>query len=128
MTPETLDHLAALRDRLNSRLQDLQADIARASGLQPVRDSSGTSEVTDRKDDAARSQIFEVAKAEEQRDLEEAMQIDNALQRMKSGSYGTCEQCGSSIPLQRLLVQPAAERCLECQKALETEARHRSAS
>lgn len=93
--------------------------MAAAEDLDPVRSSSESSEVTDRKDHAGRLQLSEVIEAEEQRDLEEVRQIDKALLRMESGSYGTCEQCGRAIPLQRLLVQPAAQRCLECQKDLE---------
>ena len=120
MNSNVLDHLATLRERLDSRRLELQAKIAATQELLPIRDSSGSSEVTDRKDHAERLQLSEVIEADEQRDLEEVRQIDKALQRMNSGSYGICEQCGNAIPLQRLLVQPAAERCLGCQRDLES--------
>ena len=120
MNPDVLDYLAMLRERLDSRRLELQAEIASTKELLPIRNSTGSSEVTDTKDRAGRLQMSEVIEADEQRDLAEVRQIDKAIQRMNSGNYGTCEQCGSAIPLQRLLVQPAAERCLGCQEDLET--------
>jgi RNA polymerase-binding transcription factor DksA len=38
----------------------------------------------------------------------------NALQRLRSGTYGQCIHCGRSIPLGRLLVIPETEHCLSC--------------
>jgi DnaK suppressor protein len=40
--------------------------------------------------------------------------LANALQRLRSGSYGQCIHCGKSIPLGRLLVIPETEHCLSC--------------
>ena len=45
------------------------------------------------------------------RDLAE---IDEALTRWRSGDFGRCEGCGRSIPPERLLVRPAARRCVPC--------------
>ena len=53
------------------------------------------------------------------RDLEELRDIDSALQRIESGDYGTCEQCGNDIDYRRLEVQPTAMRCIECQAQYE---------
>ena len=49
------------------------------------------------------------------------MKIDNALLRIKSGSYGICKYCGMEIPEKRLDVVPFAELCVDC---AEDEARH----
>lgn len=38
-----------------------------------------------------------------------------ALCRMDEGTYGTCEQCGRPIELERLEVIPQTARCLTCQ-------------
>jgi RNA polymerase-binding protein DksA len=46
--------------------------------------------------------------------------IDAALQRLKNGSYGTCEQCETAIPLERLEMQPMSRLCIHCQHAAET--------
>lgn len=41
-------------------------------------------------------------------------QIEQALERMEQGEYGTCILCGSPIDIERLKVQPEADLCLEC--------------
>lgn len=40
--------------------------------------------------------------------------IDDALERIESGSFGVCNECGSPIPRERLEALPYAERCIEC--------------
>ena len=37
-----------------------------------------------------------------------------ALRRMAEGSYGTCERCTATIPLERLEVLPHARFCVPC--------------
>ena len=44
------------------------------------------------------------------RDLDD---IENALERMDSGSYGICEVCGDTIGLDRLEVMPATRFCIQ---------------
>jgi DnaK suppressor protein len=38
-----------------------------------------------------------------------------ALRRMDDGTYGSCEQCGGQIDIERLEVLPQAALCLPCQ-------------
>jgi RNA polymerase-binding transcription factor DksA len=42
-------------------------------------------------------------------------QVERALERVREGGYGLCEECGHRIPAERLRYQPAATRCVECQ-------------
>jgi DnaK suppressor protein len=79
--------------------------------------------VGDRKDDAMRGQLAELSSQQEERDREELRQVEAALHRLDSGTYGDCERCDEPIPLQRLLVQPAATRCAGCQARHEETAR-----
>ncbi|GIV26213.1 MAG: hypothetical protein KatS3mg027_0027 [Bacteroidia bacterium] len=51
----------------------------------------------------------------------ELMQIDYALQRIREGTYGICEECGKEIPLGRLQVMPYTTLCVECQAQQEEE-------
>ncbi len=46
---------------------------------------------------------------------ENRAQVERALERVKQGAYGLCEDCGHKIPSERLKYQPAATRCVECQ-------------
>lgn len=45
--------------------------------------------------------------------------IDVALSKLKEGSYGICEDCGSVISEERLRVMPHAVLCVECQEQRE---------
>ena len=42
--------------------------------------------------------------------------VEAALKSIKSGTYGTCEDCSKSIPLARLEVAPWASKCMNCQQ------------
>ena len=46
--------------------------------------------------------------------LQEIAQIKHAMDRIKSGQYGLCSQCGEPIAPQRLKAQPTATRCIAC--------------
>ena len=41
--------------------------------------------------------------------------VQDALQRIEHGTYGTCADCGSAIPQGRLDARPEASRCVKCQ-------------
>jgi DnaK suppressor protein len=109
-------NLSSLRQLLLSRLDELRAEL-QASEFPTDRPVSG--EVIDHKDEAARLQMAETRGAEEQRDADELAQVKAALHRLDTEGYGRCAACEEPIPLQRLMVQPAATRCAACQAAHE---------
>ena len=41
--------------------------------------------------------------------------VVDALQRLASGTYGTCVDCGGPVPDGRLEAKPEASRCVTCQ-------------
>ncbi|MGD9031809.1 MAG: RNA polymerase-binding protein DksA [Desulfobacteraceae bacterium] len=43
-------------------------------------------------------------------------EIDDALERIKDGTYGYCEDTGEEIGLKRLEARPTARLCLEAQE------------
>jgi DnaK suppressor protein len=112
----TQNHLKVLRDLLEYRLRDLRRDLR---GAQSVRSDATSSGVIDRKDQAESEQTSALADAEEQRDWGELARIERALSRLDHGGYGDCLECGTPIPIKRLLAQPAAELCVACQQAQE---------
>lgn len=63
--------------------------------------------------DSSQDEISSQLAAVEARELGS---IENALERMKDGSYGTCEICGGKIPLARLQALPYATMCISCQR------------
>ena len=46
-------------------------------------------------------------------------QIDVALRRIDEGTYGTCEECGKPIPVERLRAVPWATLCIDDQRKRE---------
>jgi DnaK suppressor protein len=46
-------------------------------------------------------------------------QIDEALERIDNGSYGTCQRCGKAIAVERLEARPWATLDIDCQRELE---------
>ncbi|RVU46253.1 TraR/DksA family transcriptional regulator [Rubrivivax rivuli] len=54
--------------------------------------------------------------AAEQRELQAT---GAALQRLTQGAYGLCSDCGTTIPFDRLKVEPSALRCVPCESTHE---------
>ena len=50
------------------------------------------------------------------RHIRELRQIESARTRMREQDFGVCVDCGEDIRFERLQVQPAATRCIDCQK------------
>jgi len=50
------------------------------------------------------------------RQQKQLKEIQEALERLKQGEYGICEDCGEPIPEQRLRLFPAAKLCVRCQE------------
>jgi len=42
--------------------------------------------------------------------------VESALERLESGTYGRCSDCGAEIRAARLRAMPSAERCRDCQE------------
>lgn len=39
-------------------------------------------------------------------------EVEEALEKIDNGTYGTCDECGEEIPLDRLEANPAARTCV----------------
>ncbi len=69
-------------------------------------------------DDA--SEVFEqtknlALKSHLERKLE---QVELAIERVRRGTYGTCDKCGKAISPERLQALPYATLCLDCAKVV----------
>ena len=123
MNVDTQGHLPTLRGLLTFRIRELSADL---HALQLARErllsDVAATEVTDQKDEAQASQESDLSDAAQDRMRFELKQHEQALQRMDDERYGDCVDCEEPIPWPRLLAQPAAERCADCQRAFERRA------
>lgn len=43
-------------------------------------------------------------------------EINEALERIKKGTYGKCQNCNKEIEIERLKAYPAAKLCLKCEE------------
>ena len=50
---------------------------------------------------------------------EDVDRVSRALERLRTGSYGACIDCGADIPKERLAITPEFERCISCQTTFE---------
>jgi len=46
-------------------------------------------------------------------------EVDEALDRIKTSTYGICDECGEPIGLKRLEVKPVAKYCVPCKEKME---------
>lgn len=49
--------------------------------------------------------------------LETLTDIDDAIEKLDAGTYGSCESCGQPITEARLEAMPAARLCINCASA-----------
>jgi DnaK suppressor protein len=110
------DSIMKMRELLVTRRNALRKALAGdLSLLRQLREQSG-GDVVDAALDAAQDEISSQLAEVESREL---ANIERALDRMRTGTYGECEVCGGKIPLARLNALPYATSCIECQRAAE---------
>jgi DnaK suppressor protein len=68
------------------------------------------------RDDLAEDLNAEPEAAALKRDVEELRAIEEALRRLHQPEFGLCADCGESIPYTRLEANPAAMRCIDCER------------
>jgi RNA polymerase-binding protein DksA len=103
-----------LRDREQALLADIDREADKNEGYMDT-----APEVPDAGDASVSDHIQALNQAEISRDLQEQRAVAAALQRLQTGEYGICVDCGMDIPIERLEVVPEAERCTPCQSAYE---------
>jgi len=54
-----------------------------------------------------------------EQDWQKLKKVEDALNKIKTGDYGTCSECGQPIPEARLEVVPFAEYCVACMNEFE---------
>lgn len=55
-----------------------------------------------------------LSKGLREREIIQLSQIRDAIERLDRGTYGTCSECGGTIPFERLYVFPEAPECASC--------------
>jgi len=108
---ETLRHV--IERRCMALAEELHGDAAR-SREESYATLAGP--VTDTADEAVADVLSDLGNAELSRDLAELRAMEQARSRLATNAFGICPDCGTEIPFARLSVQPAALRCIDCQR------------
>lgn len=110
------DALLNLRSVLLRRRDAMRWALAGDLSLLKEMHGATKGDVIDFALDAAQDEISSQLAEVESREL---AHIENALERLGTGSYGQCEHCGEKIPLSRLQALPYATSCIRCQRKAE---------
>ena len=97
-----------LKDRLERKRDELQARLERITAN--VRRSLDT-DSEERAKELADSEVVDALGNEAR---EELRKISVALERMKTGEYGLCVECGTAIGDKRIEAYPYADECIDC--------------
>lgn len=100
--------IAVARSRLESMLDDLDRSIAILRGESPERDNSAA-------DAGAGLTAHDRVEAALESLERHRRTVAAALERVASGAYGQCVDCGQPVPEGRLEARPDAARCITCQ-------------
>ncbi|MGR3294445.1 MAG: TraR/DksA family transcriptional regulator [Candidatus Scalindua sp.] len=104
-------------NQLTSQLKDRRQYLLREVKLRLKEfRSSGTDRLSDTADIASNLIDDEIVMSIAQGEAKEIEQIDNALEKIKKGKYGNCENCGKIINKQRLSAIPFVSLCIKCKE------------
>jgi RNA polymerase-binding protein DksA len=109
---QTQELQKTIEQRRHALLQELQEDLDR---MRKENQEELAGPAGDPGDESVATLIGELARADAGRDVSELQGLEAARNRMAEGSYGICAGCGGDIGLERLRVNPAAVRCIDCQ-------------
>ncbi len=104
--------LLALRERFTGQINFLAADNLSRSDKDAVGDFRSEEQGTDNFD-----RDFALNRVSLKQDI--VLEIDEALNRIKLGTYGMCEGCGKGVEKARLDALPYSRMCVACQSAME---------
>ena len=113
----SIEHVDRARSRLEAEREQARERLATlSSDFEAVVAASRDSNADDEHDPEGatiafeRSQIGSLVRQAQRHIVE----IDAALTRVQTGSYGACEDCGGPIGEGRLEARPVARTCIHC--------------
>ena len=98
--------------------------LAEGLGKSLPEDLARPFDIGDEGDRADIERSHEVSILISARDKEKLLAIEDAVERIREGTYGVCEECGDEIGSGRLKAMPLAKLCVSCQSRIEKETEH----
>jgi RNA polymerase-binding transcription factor len=106
--------LEFFRVLLNQRMNELRLEAGRT--VENMDEDENFPDPTDRASmESNRNSILRI------RDRERKLifKIQEALERLRDGEYGLCEECGEEIGIDRLKARPVTTLCIACKSSQE---------
>jgi DnaK suppressor protein len=113
-----------LEAELNRTVERIRHMGGAATSVQTMAAVGDTSQLADEVDVIQVNEDREMNFATRSLLVERANRLAEALERLRSGDYGTCQECGEAIAPARLKVMPEVTTCVRCQDRLERMSRH----
>jgi DnaK suppressor protein len=104
------------KKKLETKREDLLKSIARTEEEGRTADDDPTVDLADK---AANSYTKEFLFGQTNTDRATLQLVDEALDRIKKGTYGVCENCETELQQKRLEAVPWASLCTACQEKQE---------
>jgi len=113
MDKKKLDYF---KKRLETRQVELRRMVTRTEQDGRTVDEDSAQDIADR---AASSYTKEFLFHQSNNERQTLQMVENALSRIREGSFGECVSCGNEINPKRLEAVPWTRHCIECQEKLE---------
>lgn len=108
--------LLQFKSGLREQQRDLHERIDQAERELRVLASSGPGDIAD---NASGNSLENSAIAELSQNRSRLRSVELALDRIRSGDFGLCGECGGPIGLRRLQAVPSTSHCIQCQERRE---------
>ncbi len=109
--------LETFKKKLEQRQQELRRTLSR--NVQDGRAADSEDIAQDIADKAANSYTKEFLFSQSSNDRALLARVEEALGRIRDGSFGECINCGNEVNPKRLEAVPWARYCISCQEKIE---------
>jgi DnaK suppressor protein len=100
------------KKRLLTKQEELLRQVTKSEKDGREADEEATQDIADK---AANSYTKEFLFHQSDENRRVLQLVNEALERMKNGTYGNCVACEEEVQLKRLEAVPWARHCIECQ-------------
>lgn len=108
-----------LEVELNRMVERMRHMGGRATSVETIGTIGNTIQLADEVDVSQVNEGREMAFATRSLLAERTNRLAEALERLRDGTYGTCQECAEAISPARLKAVPEVTTCIRCQDRLE---------
>ncbi len=100
-------------------LKEREAILNKSKKLKEDSYTLGTDGIQDMADAASNAYNADILMSLSDNERNMVREIDSALDKIGSGTYGICEECEEPINEKRLEANPVARYCISCKRMIE---------